>query len=289
MISKFVKNRWFINLTLVALVASLSLLLMYKPGLKEKTAATPLSDINSDNITSIKIVRQGKDEIILQRQNTSWLLTQPINARSNEFNVKRILNLLSINSDTQFTAEGKQLKKYGLEQATTKIFLNDLEIAIGIRHPLKSSQYLLYNNKIHLVPSALMPPTIAYTDYISGKLIEKDKKIVEIVLPQATFKLDKGIWLLQPANDEISNDDINNLIDEWRYANALSVYPYQGKPIDKKIVIRYLENDTDTSNKELVIGIIAYKPDFILYRQDEGLEYRFPEHTRQRLLFSDKK
>mgnify|MGYP006375554001 FL=1 len=31
-------------------------------------------------------------------------------------------------------------------------------------------------------------------------------------------------------------------------------------------------------------GVLAYKPEFILYRKDENLEYSFPEETGTRLL-----
>jgi hypothetical protein len=35
---------------------------------------------------------------------------------------------------------------------------------------------------------------------------------------------------------------------------------------------------------QLELGILSYKPDFVLYREDENLEYRFTEDTGKRLL-----
>jgi len=36
--------------------------------------------------------------------------------------------------------------------------------------------------------------------------------------------------------------------------------------------------------EKLVLGVLAYKPDFVLYRRDENLEYHFTEDTGKRLL-----
>jgi hypothetical protein len=40
----------------------------------------------------------------------------------------------------------------------------------------------------------------------------------------------------------------------------------------------------DDKTEKLVLGILAYKPDFVLYRRDENLEYHFTDDTGKRLL-----
>ena len=36
--------------------------------------------------------------------------------------------------------------------------------------------------------------------------------------------------------------------------------------------------------KNLDLGILAYKPELVLYRKDEALEYHFPQEAGERLL-----
>ncbi|MHB8255587.1 MAG: hypothetical protein ACYDEV_18330, partial [Acidiferrobacter sp.] len=89
-----------------------------------------------------------------------------------------------------------------------------------------------------------------------------------------------------PKPSKVSNDRINTFVDEWRYARALSVTRYHGEPAVGQIVIRYrgLGGHKPPHLKVLTIGILATRPELVLLRRDQGLEYHFPEEIGRRLL-----
>ena len=62
--------------------------------------------------------------------------------------------------------------------------------------------------------------------------------------------------------------------------NASDVHIVPGEPF----MIRRLARMVKMKSEKLSLGILAYKPDFVLYRPDENLEYHFTEATGKRLL-----
>ena len=61
---------------------------------------------------------------------------------------------------------------------------------------------------------------------------------------------------------------------------------YTDRMVVGRIRLAFARDGEDKSEKQdiLVLDILEQAPEFILYRKDEGLEYRFPEETGTRLL-----
>ena len=129
----------------------------------------------------------------------------------------------------------------------------------------------------HHVAVALYP----YGNFIDSRLIEEELKPVAIRLPGFTLTLKDGAWQKTPRDEKLTTDRIHDFVAEWRNARALSVERYGGKPALKRVIFTLTKNG---KTENLVLGILAYEPDFILYRPDEGLEYHFPEEIGKRLL-----
>ena len=70
-------------------------------------------------------------------------------------------------------------------------------------------------------------------------------------------------------------------MDEWRHARALSVEPYTGKPVRERVTITIID---DGKTRLLEFGVLARKPEFVVVRKDENLEYHFPEDIGARLM-----
>ena len=68
--------------------------------------------------------------------------------------------------------------------------------------------------------------------------------------------------------------------------SALTVARYTGRPVVDRVRVRFAADEgvTNQTRDQLELGILSYKPDFVLYREDENLEYRFTEDTGKRLL-----
>lgn len=278
-----VKNRWLLNLALVLVVAIMLAVVIYRPGTPPAPPATPLTALSADSINLVRIQRPNLPQMVLEKSATGWSLTAPLKARANQFRVNNLLGLAGATSASHFQAAAADLVKYGLDPPDTRVWLNEQEILFGAPHPLNAQHYVLVNGLVHLIPARYFSDAaLAPTDFFSHQLLDEGLKPSAFSLPGFKLILDaNGSWQITPANNELSSDRINTLVDEWRHAQALFVNTYSGKPAQEHILIRFA---ADSPRKELSIGILAHKPELILYRADEGLEYHFPEDAGKRLL-----
>ena len=278
-----VKNRWLLNLALVLLVVVMLAIVVYRPGTRPEPPASPLTTLTADAITRLRVLRPNQPEIALEKSQGTWSMVAPHKARANMFRVNNLLALTTAKSASHFVAPATDLVKYGLDQPQTRVWLNDEEIRFGAMHPINPQYYVLVNGQVHLIASRYYSgAALAPADFFSHQLLDDGLKPIAFSLPGFKLILDtRGAWQATPANKELSSDRINTLVDEWLHAQALSVNEYSGKPAHEHVIIHFSE---DSPIKQLDIGILAHKPELILYRPDEGLEYHFPEDVGTRLL-----
>lgn len=277
-------NRWSINLVLVAIIAGATLLVTLKPGKDDaqKTQAS-ITTLAMAEISYITVDRADTKPVELALQEKHWRLLKPVPARANRFNISKLLRLLTTQAEASFDAHVDDLNKYGLDRPHAKIRFNTLELLVGNKHPLKNARYVLINTTVHLVPSHLLRVAdSSYNEFISGQLFQGLEIIKAIKLPEVSLSEDKQGWKIRPADDSLSADAINDFVQEWQHASALSVDRYSGKPALATIRLQLAGDGEQT--RVLSLGILSYAPEFILYRKDEKLEYRFPEEVGKRLL-----
>ncbi|MDH5649106.1 MAG: DUF4340 domain-containing protein [Gammaproteobacteria bacterium] len=280
------KNRWLLNLILIVIIASLGLVVVSKPGKEQEAPKTALTLLKMDDIHRIQIEHLERESIILEKQNQHWQLVKPISARANRFNVSNLLRLAETKSEASFAVSNpKELVKYGFDKPQARIKLNETELLFGNNHPLSGNRYVLFSNTAHLIPSHLVRMVDnLYTDFISGRLLEDSRQLDRIKLPNFELLKKDGEWTLKSEDKSLlaTADALNDFVDEWRHASALSVDKFSGKP---SLATIQLESAATPSGKQaLNLEVLSYAPEFILYRVDEGLEYRFPEETGKRLL-----
>jgi hypothetical protein len=277
------KNRWLLNIGLTLLVGALVLLVLYKPGAKKEAEGTPLTALTADAIQRIRLVRAKQPEIVLEKSGEDWRLTAPRSARANSFRVNEVLRLATTRVSTRFPAVSAELGKYGLDQPLATLFLNDAEIRFGGMHPLDNQLYVLHDGQVQLIPASVFRAVSApLTDFLSTSLIEDKAKPLAFRFPAFSLKQnEQGAWARTPELKDLGSDQVNRFVDEWRYARALSTTTYSSKPVKERVILTLADGDRQ---RVIEFGVLAYKPEFILYRKDENLEYSFPEETGTRLL-----
>jgi len=275
------KVRWLLNLALVALVAGLAWVAIHKPGQQKDTTEQPLTTIKADTITHIRIEQADKSSIALEMANGQWRLTAPVSARANSFNVENLLRIASAPSETRLPV-GANHDEFGLGKPQVRLWFEKEELSFGTLHPLKNLIYVQYQNSVYLIPAQrFVAVSHPYVDFIDSRLLENERKLTAFRLPGFTLTLQNGVWQQKPHNKKLTTDQINDFVSEWQNASALGVEKFSGK---KEIGRIEISTTRDGKSEKIVLGILAYKPDFILHRQDEKLEYHFTEATGKRLL-----
>lgn len=276
------KRRWLLNAGLLGLIAALVWIVAQRSGQQQDVPGPPLTGLSAAAVSHVRIERPGQPAIAIEKTGNEWKLTAPLPARANHLNVENLLHVLSAPAETRFPAVTAELPPYGLEKPSARVWLENEEIVFGALHPLNNQIYVLHNNEVALIPSYhLSAATYPYTNFIDSRLFEEDRKLTSLRLPGFTLSLKDGVWRRQPADKKLTSDRINDFASEWQNARALSVDKYSGKESIGRIDITFKR---DGKNEKLPLGVLAYKPDFILHRQDENLEYHFTEETGKRLL-----
>ena len=276
------RRRWLLNAALLILIGALAWLAIHRAGLEKNVAGPPLTTLVADTVSQLRIERPDHPVITLEKTGKEWRLTAPVRARANRFNVENLLRIATAPGATRFPVVAADLAKFGLDKPRSRVRYGDEEIAFGSLHPLNNQIYIQYKDEVVLIPghylgTALFP----YTHFIDSRLFEENRKITTVKLPGFTLTQENGAWRKQPPDGKLTSDRLNEFAAEWRNASALGVEKYSDKEVLGRIEIVSVR---DGKTEKLTLGILAYKPDFVLYRADENLEYHFTEDTGKRLL-----
>lgn len=274
-------RRWLVNSTLLGVIALLAVIALLRPGLDKSVTKPALTNLVITDIQRISIKRPTTPGIVLQRSNGDWKMLEPRSGRTNPFVVNNVLRVLIAKNQQSLPPDAsKHLDRYGLDQPKARLKLDQLEILFGDTNPVNNLQYVLVQKRVAMIDTSHFWAIVrTHVDFLSKRLIEKQRNPVALSLPGYRLSLEKGSWQVYPKQKKLSADHIKQLVDHWRYAQALSVKKYQNGR-----VINWVRLSFDGEKKSLRIGILSQAPEFILYRPDEKLQYHFPEDTGKRLL-----
>lgn len=277
------KNRWLLNVGLALLIGALVLVNIYQPGKKPEPEGKPLTALAAPDVQRIRLLRPKQPLLVLEKTGDAWRMTAPRTARANEVRVNELVQLAGTLVSTRFPAVPTELGKYGLDNPLATVFLNDQEIRFGAMHPLESQLYVWHDGQVALIPATTLHAASApLNDFLNTGLLEDKTKPLAFRLPGFSLKQNgQGAWVRTPELKELGSDAINRFVDEWRFARALSVAPYSGKPVKERITLTLADGDKP---RTLQLGVLAREPEFVVYRQDEGLEYHFPADIGARLM-----
>ena len=264
-----------VNLALLALVIALGLFAYYKPQKTEPEHK--LAMLKAGDAKNIRIDIAGTAPVVLERTASDWQLTAPIKARADNFQVQRLLELLDAASKDRFPATG--LARYGLNEPYARVTINQQVFDFGAVNEMSREQYVLTQNGIFplaLRYGAALPKNA--WQLVGKQLFTPDEAPVAFEIGEFKLAQQDGKWQRTPPAADLSQDDINRWVDEWRLATALAVQPSsKTKPLDT--VRLKLKNGSDVT-----IGVLQREPQLILARSDQEFEYQFVADAAKRLL-----
>jgi len=269
--------RAWIPLALLSVaVAALGAWVYYRP-VAAGAESGALSSLRADEVKRIRLERAN--EIVLERANADWRMTQPFSARADAFQVQRLLAILEARSSARLPAT--DLARYGLDAPQAKLTLDEQTFSYGAVNTMTREQYVLTNDTVHAVALAqrMALPRDA-NQLISRALFGPGETPVRFELPGLTVALDDGKWTTAPAAGDVSADERNAWVDAWREATAVQAARHGGgdQAGTQKITVGLKDGRTIT------LGILQREPELVLLRTDESVEYRFFADSAKRLL-----
>lgn len=264
-----------LNLALLAAVIALGLAAYFLPH--GKAPGHRLSALKPADAKTIRIEIAGAAPVELAKTAAEWRLTAPLNARADAFQVQRLLDILDATSKDRYAATG--LARYDLNEPYARVTINQQAFAFGTVNQMSREQYVLTQDGIYPLPlryGAALPKTAF--ELVSRQLFGADE--APVAFDAGEFKLTQqdGRWQLAPPAADLSQDDINRWVDEWRLATALAVQPPgNGKPL-ATIKVKL------AAGTEVAVAVLQRDPQFLLARSDQRFVYQFVSDAAKRLL-----
>lgn len=261
------KRGWLLNLVLLAAIAALGWLAWYMPS-RNDTVDQPLSTAKPSAIRQVTLQRAGRPALQLQRSGEHWMLTAPVRARADEFQVLRMLTILGARPTARLPAV--DLARFDLLSPAAILTVDSNTYAFGGINAVTREQYVMHDGAVYAVElrhGAGLPADAGAL--IRRVLLAENEQPVAITLPEFGVRQAGGRWVVTPAGADLGQDELQRYVDRWRHASAATAEAYDGrKPLDE-IGITLSDGTT------LALGILQREPQLILWRRDVGLQYLF--------------
>jgi hypothetical protein len=264
------QSRRRLNLALVAIVAALAALALFRPGHKHAGDVTPLV-ADSRGFTRIRVAVAGKPEVDLKREGEVWNLQAPLQWRADDVQVQDFLDSLDAPVTDRFPAKGVDLAKYGLDKPLVKLWLDDTEYDLGDQQPVDRERYVLVNGEIELIDDYIFYRVArdAY-GWLDKQLLPDGAHITALQLPHATLTSDaKGNWTIAPADKTLTGPDLSHFMQTWQQVRATGIAPLGGGKPEGEVSIQL------AGAKAPLRFQILDDPDYlVLARPDLHFEYQ---------------
>lgn len=273
-------SRNILNLVLFVVIAVLIAVVVYEPG-KEVKPVIKLTDLNRTAVTKITITRIGAKQIVLEKKDNKWKMLEPYAMPANETEAESLTEMVMAPSQAQYPLKDQDPKPYGLDSPRVSIVFNDKEkLEFGGTEPLKHQRYVRHNDTLHVITDRfyynLSRPA---TDFVDHALLPAQPTITKLVMPKLTLALLEEKWQAEPAIKDLSRDQVNELLDNWKSANATELSEYKPAAVKEQVQL-YIKD----SEKPLVFDVIHEEHAVSLGRADLGLQYKFTEEVGKTLL-----
>jgi len=274
------KLGWIVNLLLLIGVIGLGSYAWHQ-GSQPKEPSHKLSALPTGGVKKIDVAPRSAPGYALEKRGETWFLTSPIEARADQTQVRRMLDLLSATSREKLAAT--DLKRFDLDPPAMKVSMDGQAFSFGGTNPLSQDQYLSTGDSVYLVSTyyASLVPT-ASDRMLTHSLFNESEKAVGFKFKDFSIEQKDGKWTLAPQpsadNERPSQDDLNRWADDWRYASSLVTQQWAGKPTPDAVQVKLADGKT------IVFVVVRREPELILARPDEKLQFQFSGEMTRRLL-----
>lgn len=281
------KNRWILNLILLAVVASLVTFLYLRPKPELRHDNTyEVSNYKLAEFNAISVEFPAKAAVTFEKVDGLWRLTAPYKTHADQASVQRILAIVAASSREKITTV--DMDKFALNNPSIRVKLyrdknNVEEFLFGTHNPLSDEQYILHRGVVYLVANtygeAATTQAIELVDKAPLKPTEKVAGFDFGHLEQwqdtrMNLDLVDGIWKVSIEKAKPTQNELNEWLDySWVHNLAKSVEIYTP---DRKKSYPSFEVKLKGGGK-VHFDKIQETPDLILARPDEGLVYSFPQ------------
>ena len=273
------KNRLLLNALLLLLVAGIAAFLWFKPKkVEEKPTEYKLSTQKPDDIKRIEVSLRKGTPVVLELEGEQWFITSPFRARADNFEARRLAELVRAVSDQKLPAT--DLGRFELEPPFATVALGKQVFTFGTINKLLKAQYVMTEGAVYMVnpqyAQAIPPQPERMAD--NRLWTTPEQQIVSVQLPKFKVEQVDGNWVITPKPPITpTQDDLNRFIDEWKLSSGTLTEPAKLKPGKEEAVVKMKDGKTVTVN------LASRGTEYIVIRADEGLQWHLSRETARRM------
>ena len=273
------KNRLLLNVLLLLLVIGIAAFLYFKPKtVEDKPEQFKLSTLKADEITRIEVSLRKGTPVVLEREGEQWFLTAPFRARADNFEARRLADLVRAVSEQKLPAT--DLGRFELEPPFATVILDKQTFTFGTINRMLKAQYVMTGDSVFMVnpqyAQAIPPQPERLAD--NRLWTTPEQQIVGVELPKFKVEQVDGNWVVTPKPPITpTQDDLNRFIDEWKLSSGTLTQPAKLKPSKEQAIVRMKDG------KSVTVNLASRDPEFIVIRPDEGLQYHLSRETARRM------
>ena len=271
------RKSWITLGVLLAGVMALGLFVWLKPP-KPPAVTYALSSLKYNDARTVRVLRKGKPLAALEKRNAEWIMTEPMTAPADDFQVLRLLAILDAKSALQYPST--QLVTFELDAPQTEIIVNDQRFAFGAINAVTRDQYVLTQNQIFPVELRFGAAVPADASALLRKsVLAPGDSPIRFEFGTFTVENDGKKWNTPPASD-VSQDDYNRWVAQWREGSALRTEIADKRKPAGEIHI------TLKSGGKVSLGIVQTEPELIVRRADLDLQFVFVGDVGKQMMTS---
>jgi hypothetical protein len=270
------KQSFWLNIALLVGVALAGAFVYLRPP-AEGPVEHAVSGLAPASATSVRIERPGTDTVIVEKKDGGWFLLAPFTARADEFMVQRLLAILQARTAHRFAAT--DLARFDLEKPRARLVIDGQNFDFGLLNEISREQYVRTGDAVYALSARYGLALPVHPEALaSRRLLAPGETPVRISPPGFSVARSGERWVLEPAPTGLSQDDVNRWVEEWRSATALRIEPHRQGEARESVRIEFADGRT------IEVGVLGRKPEIVLIRPDQRLQYHFVAEVGKRLL-----
>ena len=270
------KKSWLLIAALLMLVVALGFFAYLKPR-SDEPATYALSTLKADQVRQIRLERGGSPAIAIEKKGNLWLITAPFTAHADPFHVERLLAIVAARAAHRFA--GTDLARFELDQPTARLTIDGQSFSFGTVSAVTREQYVLTGGTVYAIDPRYGGALPATAEQLIGRqLFAGNEAPVRFEFRDFSVAQSDGKWSVTPQVVDLSQDDFNRWVDEWRQAAALRAELYADKKPVSEIKMEFRDGT------KLTLGILQRESELVILRPDAKVQYYFPSETARRLL-----
>lgn len=277
------QRRTLVNLVLAAVLAVLGALAWWQPGLPTAEATRLVDAFDIAGIDRLTIRRAVGETMVLRKTERGWWLDVPLRAPVDNARVAGLLAIIDAPSVSAFDTGNLSLASFGLAPPRLAVSFEAksgaiLELGFGDTESLSGRRYMLAGGRVHLTADNYYYQfDTTATGFVDHHVLPAGTRLTRFESEALVLEERQGHWQLVKGPEAASADAIQQFLDAWRSAQALSVSPIRSR--DGGMAVRLV-----TGDGELEFTRYIDQDELVLVRDDVGIEYHLPMQLAAGLL-----